>query len=680
MLLKNVRRFGIKSIFLRNLIVGMLLPFIVILMVIALWTFNGVRNDKEDTYLIMAQMLADNINEIVQKYVGVVETAAYNENVTCMDADRAEAYLNQIITDSGNVWSHFLITDASGIEIAHTDGASHRGTDISDRDYYSLPWNNKTTTVCEPTFSKSTGRRILAIGTPVKQDGQVVGVLVGFVRLEYISEVLDTYNITPNNYVFMLNSDGMLAAHPDKDIVLLQNWLTGECDESVSSENVEQMTPNLKKAVSGMVDGTGGVVSGYDYIYVYEPVGIGGMSVCVAAPFNEACKIITSLVVMLGIAIVIAAVLGIVMAIVMANGIVRPFAWIVKQTQALSRGETQLIEQKLGGYASTKEMYELKEAVAFLADTLEEMLCKMDVESQNMLKSVDSIAVSINSSNGNANDTSATMQQLAASMEEVSATAGSVNQLTETTAQTIMQIADKSVGGAAFAKESSVRADESEKAAAEGRKSTNNMVDEIRSAMKESIDNSRQVNKIANLTEDILSIANRTNLLALNASIEAARAGEVGRGFSVVAEEIRILAERSKQTANDIQDISQNVIGAVERLSTDAGAMLEFVDTTVLKDYDKFEEITQYYRNDSNYLEEMLGGFATQAEEVRENTVKLKDGMNGIATAVEQSTQGIVIAAEATSELVTNLGIIMKEVDDNHRIAGELRQEVDKFR
>lgn len=514
----------------------------------------------------------------------------------------------------------------------------------------------------------------------MRQDGQVVGVLVGFVRLEYISEVLNTYNITPNNYIFMLNSDGMLAAHPDKDIVLLQNWLTGECDQSVSSENIDHMTSNLKKAVSGMVGNTGGIVSGFDYIYAYQPVGIGEMSICVAAPFDEACKIIISLLVMLGIAITVAIVLGIAVAIFMANGIVAPFSWIVKQTQALSRGETQLIEQKFGGYASAKEMHELKEAIAFLADTLEEMLCKMDVESENMLKSVGLIAVKIDNSNGNANDTSATMEELSASMEEVSATAENINQLTETTARTIMEIADKSINGAAFAKDSSVRADKSEKAAADGRRSTNSMIDEIRSAMKESIDNSRQVNKIANLTEDILSIANQTNLLALNASIEAARAGEVGKGFSVVAEEIRTLAERSKLTANDIQNISQSVIGAVERLSTDAGTMLEFVDTTVLKDYDKFEEITQYYRKDSNYLEEMLGGFAMQAEEVRENTVTLRDGMSGIATAVEESTRGIVMAAEAASELVANLSSIGKEVGDNRRIAGELRQEVDKFR
>ncbi|MDE7030139.1 MAG: methyl-accepting chemotaxis protein [Lachnospiraceae bacterium] len=678
--MKPKKNSSLKKVFLRNLLLGMLLPFVVILVVIALQVFRGVQRDKEDTYLTMAQMLADNIYESVQKYVAVVETAADNEHVTSMDADSAEAYLNQIITDSGNVWSHFLITDSKGIEIAHTDGAEHHGTSIADREYYLSPWNNKKTVVCEPMFSKSTGRRILAIGTPVAQNGQIAGVLVGFVRLEYISEMLDDYSITPSNYVFMLNADGMLAAHPDRDIVLLQNWLTGECDPSVSSEQLDAMTENLRTAAANMTEGSSGVVSGYDYIYAYDPVGIGGMSVCVAAPFDEACGIIVSLFGELCIALVIVVALGILMAVIMANGIIAPFAWIVKQTQALSRGQTKILDQNPGGYASTREMAELKEAVAFLADTLESMLSKMDAESQHLLKSVGSITGSIDDSNGNANDTSATMEQLAASMEEVSSTAANINQLTESTAQTIMEIADKSASSAAFAKESSVRAYESEKTAWEGRNSTNAMVDQIRSEMKDSIENSRQVDRIANLTEDILGIASQTNLLALNASIEAARAGEVGKGFAVVAEEIRILAGRSRMTANDIQEISLNVIKAVGRLSADAGSMLEFVDATVLKDYDTFVDIAKYYKKDLEYLEEILGNFAVQAEEVNHNTAILKEGMGGIARAVDESTQGVVMAANAASELVNNLAAIQAEMDENHHIAGELRQEVNKFR
>ncbi|MBD5485875.1 MAG: methyl-accepting chemotaxis protein [Lachnospiraceae bacterium] len=670
---------SMKNVFLRNLLLGMLLPFVIILLVITVQIFKDVQADKADTYSTMADMIASNVNAVVQQYVSVVRTAADNENVTGMDYSRAEEYLNKVISDSGNVWSHFLITDSEGVEIAHTDGEEHHGTSIADREYYSVPWNEEKTVICEPTFSKSTGRRILAIGTPVYSAGEKVGVLVGFVRLEYVSAEVNNYRITDNNYAFMLNSDGMLSAHPNEDIVLLQNWATGECDETVSSDEIDNMTDNQRSVVAAMMRGEEGVVSGMDYVYAYAPIGIGGMSICITAPSVEAYEIVYNLVKILAIFILIVIALGIMISLFMAKSITTPFVWIAEQTEALAHGDTNLIERKMG-YAHTKEMMELKQSIAFLASSLESMLSKLDIESKNMLNTVEAIATQVSDSNASANDTSATMQELAAAMEEVSATTANMSCSTEVTADTILQIAHNSESGAEFAKECQIRARESENTAVKGKASTNAMVDEIRSIMTESIENSKKVDDITELTLDILSIASQTNLLALNASIEAARAGEAGKGFAVVAEEIRELAERSRLTANNIQTISQTVIEAVEKLASDASSMLEFIDTTVLKDYDKFAEITQYYREDSTHLESVLSEFAAQAGQLRENTNVLKEGMNGIANAVEESTNGIVMVAESTTDLVTNLGSIQQEVIDNKRISNELRQEVDKFR
>lgn len=671
------RKGRMRNAFLRRLLIGLVLPFGIILGCISVKVYESLREDKANVYTALAQVLSDNLNETIGKYAAVVETAANHGTVIGMEAAAAEEYLNGIIQNSGDVWSHFLITDSQGIEIAHTDGEQHHGTSIADRDYYKKAWDTEKTVICEPTFSKSTGRRILAIGTPVYENGQKKGVLVGFVRLEYVSQVIENIKITDNSYQFMLNSDGMLSAHPDQDIVLLQNWANAEDDESKAA--IDAMDATQREAVAAMLTGQNGVMTGEDFVYAYTPVADTGMSLCIVSPFTEAYAIVVEMIKIILSAVIAAVIIGIIMSIILARSVTVPFQWIGDQLKALAKGNTTITERRMG-YRSTREMSSLQESLHFLAETLESMLSKLDDESTTMMTTVGKITELVDDSNRNANETSQSMEELAASMEEISATTAEINNSAVRTMDTVTYIAKDASNGSGFAKESQTRATISEKAAAEGKESTNQMLGNIREMLLESIENSREAEKIAALTADILGIAGQTNLLALNASIEAARAGEAGKGFAVVADEIRQLAEDSKNTANNIQQISKTVIDAVKKLAADAEGMLQFVDTTVLEDYDKFSEVTRQYQTDATHLEGILADFAQKANGLEQTITSLKTGTTEIAEAIESSAKEIVTITEATAILVSNIGSIDNEVKDNKRISEELRMEVDKFR
>lgn len=677
--MKKRRKGRLGNAFLVRLLLGLMLPFCMILGFIAVRIYGNLRTDKAAAYTTLVESLADNLEEVIEKYTSVVEMASDHETVVSMDADRAEKYLNQVISESGDVWSHFLITDSKGIEIAHTDGPEHHGTSIADRSYFKDAWEKEDTIVCEPTFSKSTGRRILAIGTPVYENGKKVGVLVGFVRLEYVSQVLGEHKVTENSYTFMLNSDGMLSAHPDEDIVLQQNWLKAEDGDTASEEAINNMPETRRKVVAEMIAGNTGVMTGEDFVYAYTPVAATGMTLCIVAPFTEAYGIIVDMATIIMGSIIVTFILGIVMSLLLARSIAVPFQWIEQQLRNLAKGNTKIVERRIG-YRSTREMSGLKESINFLAQTLESMLSKLDEESGNMMETVGKISELVEDSNKNAAETSSSMEQLAASMEEISATTTEINNSAVRTMQTITDIANDASAGSGFAKECQERAAVSEKTAHDGKESTSRMMDSIRGMLMESIENSKKAERIASLTDDILGIAGQTNLLALNASIEAARAGEAGRGFAVVADEIRGLAESSKETANNIQEISQTVIGAVERLAKDAGEMLKFVDGTVLSDYDKFAEVTQEYRTDATHLEGILKEFTEKADALEQVMSNLKTGTTEISNAIETSTTEIVSITEATAILVSNITAINGEVNDNKRISNDLRAEVDKFR
>ena len=147
-----------------------------------------------------------------------------------------------------------------------------------------------------------------------------------------------------------------------------------------------------------------------------------------------------------------------------------------------------------------------------------------------------------------------------------------------------------------------------------------------------------------------------------------------------MASEIRNLAERSKESANHIQVISSSVLEAVRQLADDSENMLHFVDTTILADYERFEEVAKQYRIDSTYLDKVLDDFSTKASELEEVMSDLQSGTSDISAAIETNTSEIVGVTEATERLVSNMGTIQTEADDNQRISDLLRNEVEKFR
>ena len=206
------------------------------------------------------------------------------------------------------------------------------------------------------------------------------------------------------------------------------------------------------------------------------------------------------------------------------------------------------------------------------------------------------------------------------------------------------------------------------------------MIDENKATLEAAVENSRSVDKINELTNEILGISSQTNLLALNASIEAARAGEAGRGFAVVADEIRNLAERSKETANNIQQISALVTDAVEDLAQNASGMLEFIDGTVLADYDKLVDVANQYYDDADKLDSMMDVIDNKSGELEENIANINEGIDGINTAVEESAQGVTMVADNTSQLVDMLGNIRLDAENNKEISDELSNEVSMFK
>ena len=293
--------------------------------------------------------------------------------------------------------------------------------------------------------------------------------------------------------------------------------------------------------------------------------------------------------------------------------------------------------------------------------------------------SEEEVAAKIQRANDNVTNTSAALEELSASMDNVSQTAMTMTEKLADVKDATRSINDEVSEGKSTAESIKIEAEAVQEEVNQKKSNTGTRMEELSAVLEQSVHDSEQVNQIGELTNVILDIASQTNLLALNASIEAARAGEAGRGFAVVAEEISSLADNSRQTAANIQKISQDVTSAVKDLSDNAMQVLEFINTTVLSDYDSFVEVGEKYENTASIIDEMLSKFDEKAENLNVIMDQMAESVTSINESVQESTVAINTSATNSTEIVGQMQGIGEAMDNNNKVTSQLSDSTRQF-
>lgn len=367
--------------------------------------------------------------------------------------------------------------------------------------------------------------------------------------------------------------------------------------------------------------------------------------------------------------------------VVIIKTVVKPLR---KQTSEL----TEIIDEIKGGHGdltkrvTVKSMDEIGQSsigINHFIETLQNIMSNI-ISNSNVLDGVvGNVASSVAASSDNANDISAIMEELSATMEEVSATTNSVSENTTAAEGKVQKMADQTKVMSQYAQDMKKRATELEHTATENMNSTNEMIGEITTEMNQALENSKSVEKVAQLTADILSISSQTNLLALNASIEAARAGEAGKGFAVVADEIRQLADSSRETANNIQTINEQVIEAVQGLVVSSEKIVGYINENILPDYRAFVQGGQQYNDDATHIDNTMAEYASEAQDILATMLEMTEAIEGISRAVEESANGVTDAATNIDSLVQSMSTVNGQMEENSTVAKNLKEESAAF-
>ena len=382
-----------------------------------------------------------------------------------------------------------------------------------------------------------------------------------------------------------------------------------------------------------------------------------------------------------GIVIIISVILIIVAIYCVMKYVIKPIIATNKDIRdiidGIDNGEGDLTKRVR--VISNDEIADLGNGINLFMDKLQEIL-KLIIENTNYMENVVAeVDGSVVKSNDSASDLSAMTEELSATMQDVGLSVNTINDNADNILKDVEIIATKSDDINQFSKEMKANAEKIESDARYNMVQTGEKVGNILDVLNKAIEDSKSVDQVNNLTNDILNISSQTNLLALNASIEAARAGEAGKGFAVVADEIRQLADSSRETANKIQSINSVVVAAVNNLSDNANNLVSYLQQTILPEFQTFVDGGVKYKENASYIENAMDEFVEKTDVLKKNMDEIAHSINTITTVVDDGAAGVNNAAISTQDLVEDMVNISNKMIENKSIAQNLKKSTNIF-
>ncbi|MCB1192368.1 MAG: methyl-accepting chemotaxis protein [Leptospiraceae bacterium] len=545
------------------------------------------------------------------------------------------------------------------------------------RFWYNVPKETKKIYLAEPAYYHIAGKSVLmtAICIPILDlKGEFRGVLVLDIELSYIQQLIEK-NRPLGGYLSILTEKGTIIAHGAQPSLITKNVLDLDEENKFFTEKIakgEEIVIYHKSSETGEANS----------LKVFIPIILENGNIHwslssivpkanILSEFYSILRIIL-LVSVLSFLIIYSSV------VVLTRYITKNLITASVHLRTIAMGNfNEAIPQKY--FSLGDEVGTIFKSMNTMQNTTRDLVLQVLESVKIVASSSEKMNIAIHELNSQTDDISHSMNQLTMDMEATYSSTQKINDASNKVEELIQNISKRSLHGSVAAGKMNKRVLKISHSAKEAQDTTNQIYSTTKEKLVQSLEESKAVEKISKLSNVILQIISQTNLLSLNAAIEAERAGDAGKGFSVVAEEIRKLSQDSRNTIQEIQKVTKTVISSVKNLSNSSLKVIEFIDSKVIPDYKNLINIGEQYTKDIIFIDDLITEISTSGEQLMSSFEKILSYVNEVFSVMQAVTNETFRIKAKTNSITLKINDVQKMIDDNDDSVQELQEIVKKF-